>query len=533
MHDDARPILTAPEGLPELSLGYGVLEWATDNLRQPDGETAGQPFVFTREQALFVLNFYAIDENGRFKYNRATLRRPKGWGKSPFVGAICLAELCGPVLFDGFDAAGRPVGMNHPAPWVVLAGVSEEQTGNTYSSIMGMLDHGAPVVENYGLDVGLTRIYAPGGKLVTISASASTQEGARTTFGVADETHHWTVSNRGWDLHKVMRRNLAKVRGRLIETTNAHEPGMESVAERSYQAFLAMKEGRTRSKDHLYDSREASPKTDLANEESLRRGLVAAYGDSTWVDLDRLISEIYSPEIPAEESRRFYLNQIVAAADSWVASHEWGGNHKEDLRPLEDGDRVVLGFDGGRRDDSTALVALRVEDNSPWLLGIWEKPEGPKGDNWEVDKTAVRDAVAHAFSHYEVDAFHADVKEWETDVDLWRDEYGEQLRVKATSRHAVAYDMRAHQAEIVRAVEGLHRSIVENEMPHCGDERLTRHILNARRRPNRWGVSFGKETRESPKKVDALAALVLARIARAAVTGMGSRGKRTGEFFAF
>jgi hypothetical protein len=35
-------------------------------------------------------------------------------------------------------------------------------------------------------------------------------------------------------------------------------------------------------------------------------------------------------------------------------------------------------------------------------------------------------------------------------------------------------------------------------------------VLNARRRENNYGVSFGKESRESPRKVDAYAALMLA-----------------------
>jgi len=44
--------------------------------------------------------------------------------------------------------------------------------------------------------------------------------------------------------------------------------------------------GRTRGRGLLYDSREAPPETDLKVPASLRAGLGAAYGDSTWVDLD-------------------------------------------------------------------------------------------------------------------------------------------------------------------------------------------------------------------------------------------------------
>jgi hypothetical protein len=355
-----------------------------------------------------------------------------------------------------------------------------------------------------------------------------------------DETHWWTESNGGHALARVIRRNLAKVKGRGIETTNAHEPGRDTVAEKSYLAYLAIKEGRSRAKGILYDSREAVGNIDLADRASLLEGLAQAYGDSHWVDLVRIAEEVWDPNTSPEDARRFYLNQIVAA-DSWLAPHEYDANKRDDLAPLKRapipirptsgrvrGDTVALGFDGGRTDDSTCLLAMRISDGAPFVLGLWEKPDGPAGNGWQVDHDAVRDTVAHAFVTLDVVAFFADVAEWETDVDAWRDEYGERLLVKATTRHAVAWDMRAHQGDTVRAVEALHRAFIDGEVPHDGDLALRRHVLNGRRRPNRWGVTFGKETRESPKKVDALAALLLARMGRSRIQEAGVLRRRGG-----
>ncbi|MGC5319304.1 terminase [Micromonospora arida] len=399
----------------------------------------------------------------------------------------------------------------------------------------------SPLVDEVGLDVGKTRIFVPGGgKLMPITASSSTQEGARPSFGVMDETHHWSESNGGKALARVIRRNLAKSRdgaARVIETTNAHGPGEDTVAEDSYLAHLAIVEGRSRATGILYDSREAPGGVDLADRDQLMAGLAAAYGDSLWVDLERIAEEVYDPNTPPEEARRFYLNQIVAAADSWVAPHEYDANLVADLAPLtfaepgkwREGTTVALGFDGGRTDDSTALVAVRISDGAPFLLGLWEKPDGPQGAGWEVDQTRVREAVDNAFATLDVVAFFSDVAYWETDTDRWRDEYSERLLVKATTRHTVAWDMRGHQSETVRAVEALHRAIIDGELPHNGDPKLRRHFMNARRRPNRWGVSFGKETRESPKKVDAVAATLLARMARSRILADGVLAKRRGR----
>ncbi len=542
------------------TLGWGVALWMQTYLVQPDGEHAGEAFTLTREQLNFLLWFYAVDANGKYIYRRATLRRSKGWGKSPLLAAIALAELAGPVIFDYLDeSTGYAVGKRHPMPWVVVAGIALVQTENTMAAIRAMAA-GALFYDTYELDensIGKTRIILPNGaKIVPITASSRAQEGARPTFTIMDETHHWTSSNGGHALAEVIRRNLAKTGGRAIETTNAHGPGEDSTAEMSYLAYLDQLAGKTLDEAILYDSREAPGDIDLGDPDAVREGLVAAYGDAVWIDIDRILAEIYDPNTAPEESRRFYLNQIVAAADSWVAPHELDANYQEDIRPLtfgpadqsrgwKKGDTVTLGFDGSLTDDSTALVATRVDDGAAFLLAIWEKPEGPAGRGWEVDKSAVRGIVDNVFATLDVVAFFSDVALWETDIDAWRDDYSERLLVKATTRHAIGWDMRGHLMETTRSAEAMNRAIVEREMPwgpHVllnnesirADEVLKRHILNGRRRLNRWGTSFGKESRESPKKVDALAALILSRMARSRLLAEGKfRRRSSGRAYGF
>lgn len=59
---------------------------------------------------------------------------------------------------------------------------------------------------------------------------------------------------------------------------------------------------------------------------------------------------------------------------------------------------------------------------------------------------------------------------------------------------------------------------------HDGDRALRRHVLNVRRRTNNYGVSFGKESSDSPRKVDLYAALMLGH---EALYDLRTRAKKT------
>lgn len=519
---------------PPHSLGGGVWQWCLANIRQPDGPDAGDPWRFTAEQIAFLHCLYAIDERGRFIFNRAVLRRAKGWGKSPFMAAIALAELCGPVRFGGWREDGEPVGVEASMPWVQIAGVSEKQTANTMSMVLAMVGESALADR---LDPGLTRVYADnGGKLEPITASAPTAEGARPTFVVLDETHHWLANNGGHKLAEVIRRNLGKSRdgaARSVETTNAHEPGLDSVAERSYEAWQAVLGGRVRRSGLLYDAREAPAGVELADEAQLADALTVAYGDSHWVDLDRIAGEVYDPGTPPDVSRRFYLNQIVAASDAWVAPHEWDACADATLA-LHDGDAIALGFDGSRTDDATALVACRIDDGALFPLHVQECPTEPeRARNWEVDRELVDAAVRQAFDRYAVEAFYSDVHPWESYVDAWSADYGAGLAVRAAERSAVGFDMRSKLLLFTRAAESFAQAVEDGELRHDGDGTLRAHVHNARRRPNRHGIGLGKEHRESARKVDAAVAAVLARAARTeVVVRTRNKRRRTGRVWA-
>lgn len=531
------------------TLGFDVLDWIAQHLIVPDGPAAGEPLELTGEQAQFVLDFYTIDpdftgpavqgralRNGR-RVRRAVLSRPKGWGKSPVMAAICLAEALAPVVPDGWNAAGEPVGR----PWTTLGfkakvqiiAVSEAQTINTWDPLLEMARSG-PVADAYPIEAMDSFVALPKGRIEYTTSAALSREGFRPVFSALDQTESWFASNGGHKLVAGVRRNLTKVNGSSIETPNAYVPGLDSVAERSHAAWKAQQEERTKGSAGgiLFDHREAPPDTDPADRESLLEGLGYAYGESAdvnggWVSLERVLEDYWDPDAAPAESRRFFLNQLHAAEDAWLSSPEWAARLDVD-RVVGDHEPITLGFDGSRRrtrgvTDATALIGCRVSDGHLFELQVWEQPTGPAGDDWQVPTVEVDAAVRSAFARYNVVGFYADPAKWETYVAAWEAAFVKRLKVKSTREHPIEWWMTGGRSGlIVRALQQFHSAVVDGELTHDGASALTRHVLNARRRPTRSGIQIAKEHPDSIRKIDAAVAAVLAWQARLDAVAAGA-----------
>ena len=527
------------------TLGWQVLDWMGEMLAAPD-RSEFEPLVLTREQAAFVLNFYAVSpRTGRRKYRRGVLSRPKGWGKSPILAAIACAEALAPVVPDGWDADGEPVGRPWASlrtPWVQLAAVSEDQTRNAWAPLLEMLREGPAIDEYPGLEPLDTFVNLPKGRIEFVTSAATSREGNRPVFCVLDQTEEWVPSNGGVKLAATLRRNLGKTNGSSIESPNAYVPGRSSVAEESAEYWKRIVEGRARDDGLFYDHREAPPETDMTERESLLAGLSFAYGDSAepaggWVDLDRLVAEIWDPATDPQNARAYYLNQITHASDSWLSQPEWAGCVAPET-VVADKDTIVLGFDGSRRrnrgvTDATALIGCRVSDGHVFQVRVWEQPDGPAGDQWEVPVAEVLAEVEAAFKRWTVIGFYADPAKWESHVAGWEAKFGSRLRVKSSSNHPIEWWMTGGRAlQIVRATRSFHDAVTDGELSHCGASALTRHVLNARRRESRAGIQIAKEHPDSPRKIDAAVSAILAWQCRLDALAKGATSKeRSGAVY--
>lgn len=509
-----------PEGWPQdwgiPTLGIDVLAWSETELIQPDGDDAGEPWTWRESQARFVCWWYAVDETGDWIFRRGQIVLPKGSGKSPLAAALACCELAAPVKFDHFDELGEPVGRPHPSPMVQLAAVSQDQTDNTMSLALAML-RGPAQDSIRGLDAGLTRVRTASGILTPVTASAPSREGQRSTAAILDETHLWMPENGGQRLAATIRRNLAKMRGRSIETTNTWQPGLGSVAEATSEYADKVREGRAMDAGVLRWHPQALVE-DLSDEPAVRAALSVLYADAPWIDIDRIVAEIYDLGTHPADARRFYLNQVSTADDAWIASPEWVARMNLET-VVEDGALVTLGFDGSRSrsrgiTDATALIGCRVADGHVFEIGVWEQPSGAAGQGWQVPVAEVEAAIRDAFATFSIVGFYADPAKWESYVAKWESLYADRLQVGGRE-HPIEWWMTGGRAlKTVQALEQFQSAVLDGDMTHDGASALTRHVLNARRRVSRSGIQIAKEHPDSVRKIDAAVAAVLAWQAR-------------------
>lgn len=492
--------------LPQWTLGWQIAGWTAKYLNSvAEDAEEGEPFRFTKEQLRFILWWYAVDEHGRFVYRKGVLQRLKGWGKDPLLAVICLVELVGPSRFSHWEG-DTPVGKQHPRAWVQVTAVNQSQTANTMELLPSLVSK--LMQQEYGIELGAVLVRARGGRarLVAVTSSYRALEGGRTTFTLLNETHHWVAGNKGHKMYEVIDGNATKKDSRYLAITNAYLPGEDSVAERMRESYEKILDGKAHDTGFLYDSIEAHEKTPLTKE-ALEIVLPKIRGDATWLRVETILQSIQDTTISVSRSRRMWLNQIVAEEDALYTKNDWDKSADPALE-LKHGDEIVLGFDGGKTDDATALVALRTRDMAAFLIGLWEKPDN--ADNWLVPRDAVDQSVRSAFEAFEVKGFYADVALWESYIADWSESFRESLEIKSRAADGISYDMRSSQKVLTMAHERFMQAILDGKVLHNGDRDLRRHVLNARRRANAWGLSFGKESKDSPKKIDAYAALMLA-----------------------
>ena len=484
-------------------------------------------------------------------------------GKDPFAAAHMNIEFLGPSqLIRDPDSPTGWSGMRHRMPLVQIASNSEAQSKDTLRIANAML--GEDARRYYRIDAGetMTKLKdGTGGRMEVLTYSERSSEGDPATFIVLNESHHMKGDG-GYAIAAVARRNVGKspaeLQARVVEYTNAHQLGTESVAGDSFDAWQKQISGfyPGLKRDILYDSVEADPRLRTYVDWELELGIRQAYSDAAWADHERLRDEALDPRTTPGDSIRFYFNGLAAAEDAWVDPQKFDALADPSL-VLHDGDAITLFLDCSKSEDATGLVASRLYDGAIFVLGFWQRPHGARGKDWLAPREEVDATLRDAFERYRIiwcgiDPSPARDDEdeslyWKPMIDGIHRDYHKRVKLWATPGavrgHSVLFDMRMSTngarernqrftemagviSENVDEYEGLGKPPLIYQ-PHAA---LRMHVHAAKRRPNQWGFSLGKASRDSNKLVDLAVCMVGARLGRETALNAGVKaGRRPGQ----
>lgn len=530
-----------------------VPAWVESHCVVPDGFRRGGMFRLYDYQLRYYANFYLVHGDAvqdmadpvlgpAFVYRRGMLVGPQKVGKDPLAASHICVEAVGPALFAGWAGAddgyvcaehgchcgfewpyepGEPMGMPWPTPLIQITAVSEEQTDNTYDALRPMIDEGP--LHDLIPKTGEEFIRLPGGgRIDTVTSSATSRLGQRITFVSQGEVGLWTRSNRMSRVADTQYRGLAGMGGRASLNTNAWDPSEESVAQQQFESTA---------KD-VYRQFDQPPKnlsyTNKRERRKIHRHVYPAdvlRTNGGHVDLDSIEAEAADlAEKDPAQAARFFGNKLMTGQSHWMDEKPWADRAAPNVI-VGDREQITVGFDGSlgtvqsrRKPDATCLGASRVEDGHLFTLGIWEadRPDPDGLWTWEPDRPAIDAVLEETFDRYDVVLMWADPQHWQNDLGRWAQRHG---ALRVLERWTNNDDWMA------RELERLHTAVLNDDVTHDDDPRASRHVLNAQRYLKRSAsadpdgkrerVLVAKAHRNSPDKIDMVPTWVLAYAARA------------------
>jgi phage terminase large subunit-like protein len=425
---------------------------------------------------------------------------PKKNGKSTLLGAIALYHLC-----------------TTPDAECVIAAASRDQAQIMLRQAQGFIRRSPSLQARLQVKQREIIHRSLGGRVRVLASDVDTADGVIPTLALVDELHRHKSS----DLYGVFRDGLGPRDGRMvtISTAGDNEDSPLGVLRATAHAMPGLeRDGAYR---HVRSDGFSMHEWALdADQDRDDLELVKSANPAPWQTVEGLRERHSSPSMTPWQWARFACGvwglgaQPAFDIDLWRSLAQPG-------KTIESGRLVTLGFDGSRRWDATALVATDVLDGHQVLVGAWERPPNA-GEDWEVPEGEVDQAVAHAFETWDVWRMYADPPYWESAVDRWAGEHGEERVVRWWTNRlkATAFALRAWQTDMRPGV-----------LSHDGDELLERHVGNAVRHATRmrdgddelWVIR--KDGQKSPRKIDAAMAACLSWEARGDAIRLGAEKK--------
>ena len=327
-----------------------------------------------------------------------------------------------------------------------------------------------------------------------LSAEAYTKEGLNPSPIVIFDEVHAQPNRELWDVMSLAggARSDSLLLGITTAGVKTQANGQDSLAYSLYQYGQKLVKGELVDPSFFFAWWE--PKNPEADHRDKQLWIQSNPGFADIVDAEDFESAVL--RTPEAEFRTKRTNCFVSTATAWLPTGSWEALIDTERTP-EQGEDVILAFDGAFSNDSTALIAWLLGGDKPHLMvvGIWERPEDAE-QGWHVPVAEVEQTIIDTFrnSNFQTKEIVFDPARWQRTF-MVLDEQGMPV---------VSYPNSAER--MVPATQKFYEAVVNQSFTHDGDERMARHITNCVTKQSSRGVMVAKAS--SKRKVDAAVAAI-------------------------
>lgn len=453
------------------------------------GGRSGQLITLRNWQLNLFAMLYARREDGRYRHRRALLGLPRKNGKSAVGSGFGLYGLLG--SGDGAE--------------VYSCAADKEQARIVFGVAKRMVELDSGLSEHIKVYRDVLEVPETGSTYKALSSEAFTKEGLNPSCVLFDELH----AQPNDELYDVMSNAFgARISPLMVMITTAgvktDSTGNDSVCYRLWQYGVDLARG-VAEDPSFFMAWWGAEDTDDASSPVTWAKANPGYGDL--LDDEDFESNWRQAQAKGtvNDFKTKRLNMWVDSSRAWMPDGWWNR-----CATLADDDwviparGVVLGFDGSRNGDTTALVAVTVEHEPKIkVLGRWEKPAGD--DLWHVPRGEVKDTIRKFIK----DTGLPLVREVAYDEYLWQDAMDElSEEFGGEESPFVAFPQTA--GRMAPATQRFYELVQNQKIRHSGDPRLARHLGNAQIKTDERGARLVKDARNSPRKIDLAVASVMA-----------------------
>lgn len=433
-------------------------------------------------QKELLYRLYARDANGGLLAQTALIGMPRKNGKSALSSAaIGLYSL----IAEGVQGGE-----------VISVAAEKEQARIVFGEAKRMIESSelADMVTVYK-----DSIFVPDTNSVfrVVSAEAYSKEGLNPSRVIMDELH--AHKNRDlFDVFSLAMGNRGKI-GQLVAITTAgvksDMTGKDSIAYTLYQYGKKVANGEIDDPAFFMAWWEAPADADHRDPETWR---VANPGFDDIVSREDFESAVR--RTPEPEFRTKRLNQWVSSAEAWLPAGAW--NECEGEFVIGEDDEIVLAVDGSFSGDSTVIVGATIpkddEQVRVFLVKAWEKDLELDGDDWRVDIADVEATIIDFCQS------HPNVKEIVFDPFRWQ----RTMQVLDDAGFPIV-EYPQSPSRMIKACSKFFDAVMQKNLIHDGNPTLARHLENAALKLTPAGPHIKKDSRNSPRKIDAAVCAVM------------------------